>query len=120
MGDMETKDMPHGIVGFDFAQALVMGEFEKAHAFLSAELRSKYTAAGLKSEFESMVEYAQPFGVPYVVVVDNRPLPGISEMDAQGWAYVAIQGEGWSEAVTVTVKPVGNEYLITELVWGRP
>lgn len=117
---METKDMPHGIVGFNFAQALVMGEFEKAHALLSAELQSKYTATGLKSGYEGMVEYAQPVAVPNVVVVDNRPVPEIGEMDAQGWAYVAIQGEGWSEAVTVTVKPVGNKHLITELVWGRP
>jgi hypothetical protein len=47
--------------------------------------------------------------------MDNSGL-GDASLDAEGWAYVAI----WSEAVTITVKPFGADYLITDLIWGRP
>jgi hypothetical protein len=113
---METKDMPHGIVGSRFAQALINGEFEKAHEMLCPALKEEYPVAALRQNYDSMVAYAQPVGKPNVFVVDNSAKEG----DAEGWAYVAIEGEGWSEAVIVTAKPDGPGYLISELVWGRP
>ena len=117
---METKDLPHGIVGFNFANALVKGEFEAAHSFLSPELRLKYSPSALKREYDSMIEYMQPVANVGVVVVNNRSMPGEQDMDAEGWAYVSIEGEGWSEAVVVTVRAFESEYLIAELIWGRP
>ena len=38
-----------------------------------------------------------------------------------GWVYVAIYAEPYaSEAVTVTVTLVADEYRIREIEWGRP
>lgn len=56
-----------------------------------------------------------PAELPDVEVLDNTSL-GETSLDAEGWAYVAI----WTEAVTITAKPFGSDYLITELIWGRP
>ena len=117
---MDTREMPHGVLGFNFANALVQGEYEKAYGMLSAELKLNYSVAKLKEEYESMVAgYAQP-GQPITVeVLDNNSL-GNASADKEGWAYVAIYSDGWSEAVTVTGKDFGPELLITDLVWGRP
>jgi hypothetical protein len=115
---METKDTPHGIVGFRFAQALLSGDHAAAHSLLSAELQHEYPESRLKEEFESMMTLANPVeeaGLPDIQVMDNASL-GNPSLDAEGWAYVAI----WTEAVTITAKPLGDECLITELIWGRP
>ena len=109
---METKDLPHGIVGFKFAQALYEGDYHRAHVFLSPELKLQYSVEGLQNEFEDMMSIADP-AFSGVVVMDNCRHP---EMDTQGWAYVAIS----TEAVVVTVKLLENQYLITDLEWGRP
>jgi hypothetical protein len=109
---MATKDMPHGIVGFRFAQALLKCEFSQAREMLSPELKLEYSAFNLKERFEDMMSIADP-AFSDAVAVDNARHP---ELDEKGWAYVAIS----TEAVTVTVKPFEQEYLITELIWGRP
>jgi hypothetical protein len=121
---METKDMPHGIVGSKFAQALIHGEFEKAHEMLSPTLRLNYSPSALKQSYDNMVEYAQPVGQPNVIVVNNFEGKGESgngkQLDADGSTCVAIEGDGWCEAVTITAKQFGADYLISELDWGRP
>lgn len=113
---METKDTPQGIVGFKFAEALLSGDYETARSLLSAELKIEYPVPGLKQSLEEMMSLAHaPAELPDVEVLDNTFL-GESSLDADGWAYVAI----WTEAVTITAKPFGSHYLITELTWGRP
>ncbi|HNC91251.1 MAG TPA: hypothetical protein PL000_20160 [Anaerolineales bacterium] len=37
-----------------------------------------------------------------------------------GWAYVAIDGEGFSEAVTVIVENERQTPAIRYIEWGRP
>ncbi|HKO20716.1 MAG TPA: hypothetical protein VJU82_17715 [Acidobacteriaceae bacterium] len=113
---MKTRDKPHGIVGFDFAQALLSGNYATAHALLSPELKAQYPILFLKQTFEEMMSLAhEPGELPEVEVLDNTFL-GDASLDDKGWAYVAI----WTEAVTVTVQAVGEHYLITDLMWGRP
>jgi hypothetical protein len=116
---METRDTPQGIVGFKFAQALVMGEYDKAHEMLNEELKIQYPAVSLKKHFESMTSYAQPGEVLDVMVMNNSEI-GAGTGDAEGWAYIPISGNCWSEAIAITAKPFGAEYLITDLMWGRP
>ncbi len=118
---MKTKDMPQGVVGFKFAQALDDGDYDKAQALLSPELRAEYTPRLLKEKFDQMSELFQldreefeRQDMAWIEVMENsddRP-----EMDAIGWAYVSVG----TEAVAVAVKAFGTEYLITELQWGRP
>ncbi len=108
--------MPHGIVAFDFAEALLKGGFNKAHDMLSADLKLKYSVVGLKARFDQMMSVADEFpDVPAIEVMDNSDLQDPT-LDGKGWAYVAI----WTEAVIVVVKPFGQELLIAELTWGRP
>jgi len=112
---MGTKDTPQGIVGFKFAQALLSRDYDTARAMLSAELELEYPVPVLKQRFEEMISNAHPPSeLPDVEVMDNSGL-GDASLDAEGLAYVAI----WSEAVTITVKPFGADYLITDLIWGR-
>jgi hypothetical protein len=116
MPAMGTTDTPQGIVGFKFAQALLSSDYDTAHAMLSAELELEYPVPALKQRFEKMMSNANPPSeLPDVEVMDNSGL-GNASLDAEGWAYVAI----WSEAVTIIVKPFGANYLITDLIWGRP
>jgi hypothetical protein len=118
---MKTKDSPHGIVRFNFAQAMLAGDFDTAYDMLSWELKLKYSAEDLKKRFDDMMDLATnpvdlgETGVPEIAVLDNSE-PGNSLLDDKSWAYVAI----WTEAVTVTVKPFEGELLITTLEWGRP
>ena len=116
---METKDLPQGIVGFKFANALVRRDFDEAWSMLCTELRLECTTSGLKERYESMISYAQPERPPDVEVLDNSEV-GLGELDARGRVYVALIGDGWSEAVTVTVETIGSGHVITELTWGRP
>ena len=114
---MRTRDTPQGIVGFKFVQALLNRDYDTARAMLSAELQAEYPVAGLQRQFEEIMTLVnEPSSdLAKIEVLDNSGL-GHASLDAAGWAYVAI----WSEAVTVTVKPFGGEFLITDLSWGRP
>jgi hypothetical protein len=71
----------------------------------------------LQQRFAEMMSLAQEPSAEAaeIEVMDNGSL-GNSLLDAEGWAYIAI----WTEAVTIIVKPLGSDYLITELIWGRP
>jgi hypothetical protein len=113
---MHTRDLPQGIVGFQFATALLRHDFEAAQGLLSPELRLEYPVARLEQRFVEMMSLAEePPEADAVEVLDNSGL-GRADLNAEGWAYVAI----WSEAVTVTVQRFGADYRITELFWGRP
>ena len=113
---MKTKDTPQGLVGFRFARAMLSGDYATARALLSAELKLEYPVARLRQSFEEMMSLADaPAELADIEVLDNSSL-GNPSLDAEGWAYIAI----WTEAVTITVKPLGPDYLITELIWGRP
>jgi hypothetical protein len=79
-------------------------------------LKLEYPVPTLTQSFEQMIRRAHsPAELPGVEVLDNSFL-GDASLDSEGWAYVAI----WSEAVTITARPYGPDYLITELIWGRP
>ena len=76
---MGTKDTPQGIVGFKFAQALLIRDYDTAHAMLSAELKLEYPVPGLKERFEEMIRDAHPPSeLPDIEVLDNSGLGGAS------------------------------------------
>ena len=115
-----TKDLPQGMIGIAFAEALVSGRFNVAYAMLTPSLQNEYSNGGLRREYEFWIHHSGEPPMQEVLVLDNREDIGKEELDSDGWAYVAIEGDGWSEAVSVTVKRFEDEYRITELVWGRP
>ena len=50
---------------------------------------------------------------------DMREWPTRQDPDI-GWAYVAICGEGFNEAVSVIVSEEGGQAVIRNIEWGRP
>ncbi|WP_103668298.1 hypothetical protein [Pseudanabaena sp. BC1403] len=116
---LEPKDTPQGIVGFAFANALVEGEYNVAFNMLSAQLQIEFTPLSLKEKFEYMVGYgcSDP---DFVEVMSAEDDWYIKEALDIGWAYVAISGDGFGEAVTVVVTQEQSKHVIREIDWGRP
>ncbi len=108
-----------GEVGLLFAQALVAGDFKRAHRLLEPGLGTQYTPAKLEIEYRDMISYGGGAAkeVRVMTALDYWPAKQLGDV---GWAYVAISGDSFSEAVTVTVAEFGGRMLIRELEWGRP
>jgi hypothetical protein len=108
-------------LAFAFARALVDGEFEAARALLSDPLRELWTAARLAQEFTEMLAYGdRPADHVEVVRFDDMEGWAIRQTWDLGWAYVAIYGDGFNEAVTVIVGDQAGRPVIRDLEWGRP
>lgn len=110
-----------GKLGFAFAQAVVSGEFAAAHALLSDGLRQQMRPQDLESSYYAMIEYGggPPDLIEVIQVDDMHEWPSRQEQDI-GWAYIAICGDGYSEAVSVVVAEEGGREVIRMVEWGRP
>ncbi len=94
---------------------------------LTIALKSSCTPEVLKKELEEMIQYSgsEERWPTMVQVVTGGD---ISDMDKWlrkkpedfGWAYVAIDGIDYCEAVTVMVSQEGERLAIREIEWGRP
>lgn len=108
-----------GQVAAEFARALASNRYDQAHNMLSASLASRIPVATLQRDYEEMIDYGKGAAtdVRVIIVLDYWPdkLPG-----DVGWAYAAISGEGFSEAVTVVVAHENGKAVIRQLEWGRP
>ncbi|MBD2231308.1 hypothetical protein [Phormidium tenue] len=116
-----NREATYAKLAVRFANALVAGDFDQAHTLLSAELRSGLTPSSLREIYEAMVEYGDgsPTDVELIVTMEQWQLPEQHPTDL-GWAYVAIAGDSYSEAVTVIVENIDGEPAIRHLEWGRP
>lgn len=116
-----NREATYAKLAVRFANALVAGDFDQAHTLLSAELRSGLTPSSLRETYETMIGYGDgpPTNVELIVTMEQWQLPEQRPTDL-GWAYVAIAGTGYSEAVTVIVENAGGETAIRYLEWGRP
>lgn len=99
----------------DFANAIVAGEFEKAHSnkYLSKHAQEKYSIQSLRDAYGTMVNY----GKDNIYALPKNVECNIENEDAtQAWAYCSICGDGFSEAVAITAV----NGLIDSIEWGRP
>lgn len=112
---------PHAQVAEQFARALVAGDFDAAHQFLSNNRKERVSAADLKSNFESMIDYGPGYGPITDVEVMNtlEEWPRKKKGDV-GWAYVAMSGSNYCEGVAVVVMEESGSLLIRDIEWGRP
>jgi len=105
-----------------FAWALVAGDFSRAHALLTPELRPQLSPALLREELYGMFTgYAD--GDPTDALFDEGG--AMTEWPAKepgdiGWAYVSIVGKNFVEGVAVIVADVDGTPLIRNVEWGRP
>jgi hypothetical protein len=112
-------DSAHGQFAAAFAHHLVAGQFEAAHAMLSPKQQRQLSAAMLQEEYSTMVEYGDsaPNSVELISTLQTWPDRKKSDL---GWAYVAISGDDFSEAVTVIVAQMQDKTVIRQIEWGRP
>ena len=103
----------------DFARKLTGGQFSEARELLTESLRELLSEQALKAEYAAMIDYGN--GPPEDVVLMNTlsDWPDKKTGDL-GWAYVAISGKDYSEAVTVVVCEGESGLRIREIEWGRP
>lgn len=115
---MEDQKTSYGQVALKFSTALLNGQFEEAHALLSASIREEWTPSLLQETYEEMVEYFEI--PPNELSVDSVDTEMLSIKADSAWVYVSIIGEGNSEAVTVVVSNEDGRHLIQKLERGRP
>lgn len=116
-----SNNNPAGKLGLAFAQAVVSGEFAKAHAMLSKALRQEMQPQDIEASYNAMIEYGegQPDQIEVINIDNMDGWPSRQEQDL-GWAYIAICGDGYSEAVSVVVAEEEGREVIRLLEWGRP
>ena len=112
---------PASEIAVAFASALVIGDFDRAHNLLTPALRQQLSPEKLCEKLYGMFRlYAT--SEPKRIWFDdgsvmNWPLEFPTDV---GSFYVGIEGDDFLEAVTVTVTDVGGQYLIRDIIWGRP
>ena len=104
---------------FEFATALVEGEYQRAHELLSDSARDKWPPSLLRNSYQGMVGYfeAPPSFVAVEHVMNDWPDKKPTDI---GWAYASIYSEDEGEGVTLVVCAEKERYTIREIEWGRP
>ena len=116
---MKNKNQAYSKVALTFASALVSGNYEQAHTLISQSRKNEWSASWLQAEYEEMIAYGD--GPPnFVEVMETmEDWPARQEEDI-GWAYVAIAGNEYSEAVAVIICNESGCMRIRDIEWGRP
>jgi hypothetical protein len=113
--------MNYRAVAQRFGDCLVAKDYNAACALLTQELQSSTTPEIINSAITAMTNYASG-SIQAALVMDEFTLedwPGKQPNDL-AVVYVALNGDCFSEAVTLTLVQDGGEALIRHLVWGRP
>ncbi len=106
-------------IALAFGRQIVRKEWESARNLLCHDLRASISAKNLEEEVSNMIVYADEELSQAEVITDMEAWPDKKEDDI-GWAYVALSGDSFSEAVAVIVKQEDNRLVIRSLEWGRP
>ena len=108
-------------VALDFAKALMNGEFELAHDFLSESMKAEYSPEWLQETYTNMVSYflAPANKCNIEVFMDDWAYP-LKQASDIGWVYVSINADCDGEAVMVIVCEEQDHYAIRYIEWGRP
>ena len=103
----------------DFVRALASGEAGLAHEMLSEALRQATTALNLSEQYALLAEDmggVTGIGEPMVILEE---WPDMSAND-RAMVYVPLEGDVFSEAITVTVSAADEGLCISNIEWGRP
>lgn len=102
-----------------FTKLLIEGDFPNAHLLICKKNRSEWPPLKLKETYENMIDYGT--GPPDFFEVMETLIDWPDKApDEVGWAYVAVSGPGFSEAIAVVVAEDGDTQRIKEIEWGRP
>ena len=104
-----------------FGDCLVRQDHAAAHALLARELQSSATPEAIGNAVATMIAYAAgPIRVAQVMddcILEDWPGKRPGDLAV---VYVALNGDSFSEAVTLTLAQYGEDILIRQLEWGRP
>lgn len=106
-------------LALEFAEALMAGRFEVAHAMLTSAARKELSPAQLRKRYAKMIaHFDSPASTADVeeIITEGDPL----KAGDVAWIYVSITGEDDPEAVTLTITEEGGKPLIRDVEWGRP
>ncbi len=113
--------MSYQAVAQRFGDCIAQKDYDAAWALLSRDLQVSSTPGSIKDAVTTMTAYASG-SIHEAQVMDDFTLenwPG-KQPDDLAVAYVALNGENFSEAVTLTLTAYGREIMIRHMEWGRP
>ncbi len=108
-------------VAEQFGRLIAKADYAAAHALRTKEAQKIHSPEDLKAAVKGMTTYA-PSPIQQVEVMSDFILeewPDKQDGDV-AIAYVALTGDGFCEAVTVTLAQEGHDIRIRQLEWGRP
>ncbi len=116
-----NQAMSYRTIAQQFGDCIVQGDYGAAYALLAKELRSTATPQTIKDAVATTTSYASA-PILKAEVMDDSILESWPDKQPGDLAvvYVALNGDSFSEAVTLTLATYGDEVLIRHLEWGRP
>ena len=102
-----------------FARNIVDGDTAGAHAMLSDALAQGTSPADLSSEFDALADDmggVTGVGEPMVILEEWPDMAA----DDRAMVYVPLEGDVFSEALTVTIAASNDGLCISNIEWGRP
>lgn len=103
----------------DFARKIVDGDSAGAHAMLSAALAAVTTVADLSGQFDILADDmggVTGVGEPMVILEEWPDMAA----DDRAMVYVPLEGDVFSEALTVAIAASDDGLRISNVEWGRP
>jgi len=120
--EQERKQaMSYRAIAQEFGDCITNRDYGAACALLTKQLQGSTTPERICNAVSTMTSYA-PGPIQEAQVMDDFTLedwPGKQAGDL-AVVYVALNGDSFSEAVTLTLMKQGEDILIRELAWGRP
>ena len=113
--------MGYLVVAQRFGDCIAKKDYGAAWALLSKELQASSTPESIKNAVATMIAYASG-PIQQAQIMDEFTLedwPGKQAGDL-AVVYVALNGDSFSEAVTLSLAQHGKDALIRHLEWGRP
>lgn len=104
-----------------FGHAIARGDYEGAHSLLTKEAQRLHPPETLKHAVEEMIAIGDG-SIRQVELMEECTLENWRDKwnGDVGYVYVALTGDSFCEAVTVTLTTEDGQVRIRELEWGRP
>jgi hypothetical protein len=108
-------------VAEQFGNLIGKADYVAAHALLTKEAQGVHSPDDFKESVEGMTTYASG-SIRQVVVMEDFILEDWPDKQDEDIAivYISLEGDGFNEAVTVTLKHEAGDIRIRYLEWGRP
>lgn len=113
--------MTYRSVAQHFGDCIASNDYATACTLLTKDAQSTNTPEVVENAVTTMTAYA-PGPIQSAQVMDDSTLEDWPDKQPGDLAvvYVALNGESFSEAVTLTLAQDGDDILIRDLQWGRP